>query len=76
MSNLSNVIAVNVPVQLVPGNTLETFNGCVTSCTYCHGKGVFERERSRDLSEKDYCPVCGGSGKIQARITIEWNGVP
>lgn len=40
-------------------------------CSYCHGNGWFWREDLHERMKAD-CPVCNGSGKLDAVITIEW----
>jgi DnaJ-class molecular chaperone len=42
-------------------------------CSYCHGNGFFwkAQEGTKDRF-KEACPVCKGSGKLKAVITIEW----
>ena len=41
-------------------------------CGYCHGVGHF-RSPYRDRDEEPTpCPVCGGSGMLDAIITVEW----
>ena len=62
-------------VELVPPQTdikreLITSPGHV--CGYCHGIGHFEPEWYRPYEESIPCPVCGGSGQVDAIITVEW----
>ena len=42
------------------------------NCEYCHGDGYFVGCNYKGQSEKEYCPMCGGSGKLDAVVTIEW----
>lgn len=41
-------------------------------CEYCQGNGYFVGCNYKGQSEKEYCPICGGSGKLDAVVTIEW----
>lgn len=40
------------------------------TCSYCHGNGYFWKDGIEPV--KKPCPVCNGSGKLDAEITIEW----
>lgn len=43
------------------------------TCEYCHGQGGFLGDRnSPNDSEWKICPVCEGSGKMDAEVTIKW----
>ena len=42
------------------------------NCEYCHGDGYFVGCNYKGQSENDPCPICGGSGKVDAVINIEW----
>ena len=39
-------------------------------CSYCHGNGYFWEDGIESV--KKPCPVCNGSGRLDAVITIEW----
>lgn len=43
-------------------------------CNYCHGQGEVMRESEDTPPEWEYkpCPVCGGSGELDAVISIVW----
>lgn len=41
-------------------------------CEYCHGVGYFASNFPLLDDEPSPCPVCGGSGQVDAIITIEW----
>lgn len=41
-------------------------------CPYCQGNGYFWQEDDWDERYKKECPICKGSGKLDAVITIEW----
>ena len=53
------------------GNQKESISGKGNRCSYCHGNGFFWGEEQRERVKAD-CPVCKGSGKLDAVITIEW----
>lgn len=42
------------------------------NCEYCHGNGYFVGCNYKGQSEKEFCPICGGSGKVDAVVTIKW----
>lgn len=43
------------------------------TCRYCYGAGGFSGDRSSpNDSEWKICPVCEGSGKMDAEVTIKW----
>lgn len=42
-------------------------------CTNCHGNGWIWRLQDGEKDwGKESCPVCGGSGSLDALITIQW----
>lgn len=41
-------------------------------CNYCQGNGWFWGRDEHGQDVKDPCPMCGGSGKVNAEITIKW----
>ena len=41
-------------------------------CNYCWGNGWFWNTDEYGEDFKDPCPMCGGSGKVNAEITIKW----
>ena len=41
-------------------------------CGYCHGKGYFEALWYEKDKEETICPVCDGTGQVDAIITVEW----
>lgn len=42
-------------------------------CSHCHGNGYsWQLPDCEKDSVKETCPVCDGSGKLDAVITIEW----
>uniref|UniRef100_A0AB33JEV8 Chaperone protein DnaJ n=1 Tax=Prevotella sp. GTC17260 TaxID=3236796 RepID=A0AB33JEV8_9BACT len=49
-------------------------------CPYCQGNGYFWEEnrwaecykKERPIFYKQECPICQGSGKLNAVITVEW----
>lgn len=71
MSIKNDIIKITPPVLIVFGNTKETITSNGHLCGYCHGNGFFWGEQQRERVKKD-CPVCKGSGKLDAVITIEW----
>ena len=41
-------------------------------CNYCWGNGWFWGTDEWGDDVKSACPMCGGSGKVNAEITIKW----
>lgn len=61
-----------IPSEFIgAGNMKETITSNGHSCEYCQGNGFFWGEQQRERVKKD-CPVCNGSGILDAVITIEW----
>lgn len=71
MSVKNDIIKVTPPAFVGVGNLKETIISTGHLCRYCHGNGSFWGEELRERVKKD-CPVCNGSGKLDAVITIEW----
>lgn len=49
--------------------------GLVQRCNYCCGNGWFWGTDEWGESEKQPCPLCGGTGQLRPEVTIEWKGV-
>lgn len=71
MSVKDDIIKIIPPAFIRDGNMKETIHSNGHSCGYCHGNGFFLGEQLREYVKKN-CPVCNGSGKLDAVITIEW----
>ena len=41
-------------------------------CNKCQGNGWFWSHNSYNEPVKEPCPMCGGTGKLDAVVTIEW----
>lgn len=41
-------------------------------CGYCKGNGWFRDSYIHGEDTKTACPMCGGSGEVDAIVTIEW----
>lgn len=52
------------------GQEREEFNGYY--CGYCQGNGYFWNDASDNERQKYPCPKCGGTGKVKAVVTIDW----
>nr|DAE14020.1 MAG TPA: DnaJ-like protein [Myoviridae sp. ctYzH9] len=42
------------------------------ACSYCQGNGYFWQENVYRERYKQECPICKGSGRLDAVVTIEW----
>ena len=71
MSAKSDIIKITPSEFVGVGNMEETITSNGHLCGYCHGNGFFWGEQLREYVKKN-CPVCNGSGKLDAVITIEW----
>ncbi len=71
MSVKNTIIKIIPPALMGVGNMKEVITSNGHSCRYCHGNGFFWGEQQRECVKKN-CPVCNGSGKLDAVITIEW----
>ena len=71
MSKNNQVITISPPMFIGEGNQKESISSKGHRCSYCHGNGFFWGEEQRERVKVD-CPVCKGSGKLDAVITIEW----
>ena len=41
-------------------------------CTYCQGNGYHWQENCYRERYKQGCPICKGSGRLDAAVVIEW----
>ena len=69
MSKNNQVITISPPMFIGEGNQKESISSKGHRCSYCHGNGFFWGEEQRERVKVD-CPVCKGSGKLDAVITI------
>lgn len=62
-------------VVLTPPRMKATLERLVSeghTCGYCHGNGFFWGLDEYGENEKTPCPMCKGSGRLDAVITVEW----
>lgn len=69
MSSVERSVKLSPPSYPQP---IEVLRSEGLTCGCCHGNGWFWRE-ARGEYEKKPCPVCKGSGTVDAVVTIEWN---
>ena len=61
------------PRLISPGGRItEVLESRGHECTYCQGNGYFWQENCYRERYKQECPICKGSGRLDAVITIEW----
>lgn len=76
MSERKEIIEITAPAYITPQKAKiqarELF--CVPGfvCNYCKGNGWFWGEDDKGERIKNDCPVCKGSGELDAVITVEW----
>lgn len=81
MSKDKITIDVSVPDVIIPNRNKEllgiackeVFHSNGHQCTYCHGNGYSWSDDDCGEYYKKECPVCKGSGKLNAVITVEWS---
>lgn len=71
MSVKNDIIKITPPALIGVDNMKETIISSGHPCYYCSDSGFFLEKQQRKRVKKD-CPVCNGSGKLDAVITIEW----
>ena len=76
MSTRKNIIELETPPYLTVGKpdeaALEVFCSPGHVCSCCNGNGwIWGENEIGEPIHKD-CPVCGGSGELEAVVTIEW----
>lgn len=50
----------------------EVFVSSGHKCCYCQGNGYFWGRDDVSEAVKEPCPMCGGSGELDAIVTVEW----
>ncbi len=61
------------PGRMGPGGRMtEMIESRGHKCPYCQGNGYLWQEDERWERYKMPCPVCHGSGRLDAVVTIEW----
>lgn len=71
MSVKNDMILITPPAYVGVGNLKEIITSSGHTCSYCHGNGFSWSEELRERV-KTPCPVCNGSGKLDAEITVNW----
>lgn len=69
MSHECNMIIVSAPTMRT---TFETLAIRGLKCGYCQGNGYFWGHDELGESEKRPCPICKGSGKVDAEVRIDY----
>lgn len=73
MSKTKQVITLSPPLFLKEMGRKEQMYSAGHVCSYCHGRGwLWLHPDGEKDSVKDDCPICQGTGKLDAVITIEW----
>lgn len=73
MSKIEKQLDICPPAYMGKGLNRENFVSTGHKCDYCKGNGWFwgTEEGSREDVRKS-CPVCEGSGELDAIITVDW----
>lgn len=77
MSKRKEVVELRSPEYINPKSgegvqAREVFCSPGHVCSYCKGNGWFWGEDERGESVKVDCPVCKGSGELDAVVSVEW----
>lgn len=72
MSKIEKQLGICPPVHMQKGTNRESFVSTGHGCSYCNGNGWFWGEDERGESLKNDCPVCEGSGELDAIIIVDW----
>lgn len=71
MSKVIKIIELSAE-WVMPGYTVESLQSSGHVCGYCNGNGYLEGYDEFGESIKEPCEVCGGSGRLDAKIIIDW----
>lgn len=81
MSGKQQIIIIAPPTIPPPIPCSETFKFFGFECPQCNGKGGFQydyyfKKFKKNLDDPDWqpCERCNGTGKLTAKVTIEWVG--
>lgn len=69
MGVLKQIIELSSPDSMTDH---EEIKGSPQICNYCKGNGWFWGCDKKGEDIKRPCPLCGGTGAVQAKITIKW----
>ena len=72
MSGINKQVVLVPPSHMQNGRNRELFVSPGYTCSYCHGNGWYWGMDDFRDSMKVTCPVCGGSGQLDAVVTVEW----
>ena len=72
MSKERRIVEIE-PGRMSPGGRMmERIESRGHRCPYCQGNGYHWQEDEWQERYKKECPICKGSGRLDAMITIEW----
>ena len=72
MSKEKRIIEI-APGQMSPGGRMtDRIESLGHRCPYCQGNGYLWQEDELQEPYKEVCPICGGSGELDAVVTVEW----
>ena len=72
MSKERHIIEITPGKMSIGCRMTESIESNNHSCPYCQGNGYHWQEDEYQERYKKECPICKGSGKLNAVVTIEW----
>lgn len=72
MSKERRIIEIAPGLMIPGGRTADRIESRGHSCPYCQGAGFLWQEDDREERYRKECPVCGGGGRLDAVVTVEW----
>ena len=72
MSKERRMIEIMPGLMSPGGRMVDRIESRGHSCPYCQGNGYHWQEDVWGERYKQECPICKGSGKLDAVIIIEW----
>lgn len=72
MSRIRKEVQLYPPDSLQPMRKAEMLVSPRHICPYCHGNGFFYERDDTNEVVKEPCPVCEGSGMLDAYVTVKW----
>ena len=77
MSRIKKQLELAPPMWMQPDAMTETFTSTGYTCPRCSGNGWHWTVRHEDgMPVKASCTMCGGAGRLDAAISVQWKASP